>query len=74
MTTVAMPKDELFEMLDIANEMVTFCSVHMPKERYLAVANSVWVLAHRAAGDDVLADNLKRSLAESRVEWHRIRV
>ncbi|MFG1414003.1 hypothetical protein V5G24_23160 [Xanthobacter sp. VTT E-85241] len=64
-----LPKDELFEMLDVINEMVGFCSCHMPALRYYAVGNAVWVIAHRAAGNDEKADGLKTQLLQNRAAY-----
>lgn len=63
------PEAELFEMLDIADEMVRFCSVSMPSERYYAVANAIWVIAHRARGRDQDADDLKAELVAARERY-----
>lgn len=67
--TVELPKDELFAMLDIADEMVRFCSVWMPSERYYATANAIWVITHRAVGNDEIADDLKQELLAKREVW-----
>lgn len=69
MSTVTLPKGELFEMLDIIDEMVRFCSGSMPADRYHACANAAWVIAHRAAGDSDMADKLKADLLEKRARW-----
>lgn len=67
--TVTLPKDELFQMLDLAHEMVTFCAVHMPASRYYGTANAVWVIAHRASGNDTEADKLKAELLAKHEIW-----
>ncbi|MFG1413406.1 hypothetical protein V5G24_20050 [Xanthobacter sp. VTT E-85241] len=64
-----LPKDELFEMLDVIDEMVGFCSCHMPAPRYYAVANAVWVIANRAAQNDAKADELKGELLKHRAAY-----
>lgn len=64
--TVTLPKGELYEMLDAADEMIGFCAGRMPAARYRAVANAVWVLANRAAGNDRIADLLLEELREAR--------
>ena len=69
MKMVELPKDELFAMLDIADEMVQFCSVYMPSDRYYATANSVWVIAYRASGDNATADKIKAELESKRAAW-----
>ena len=66
---VTLPKSELFAMLDIIAETTNFCAVWMPVERYHASAMAVWVLAHRAAGDDAKADELKSELMQRREVW-----
>lgn len=66
MQTVRLPKKELFEMLDIADEMVRFCSVHMPYDRYMATANAIWVITHRAVGNDHHANELKEKMLRHR--------
>ncbi len=67
--TVTLPNDELYQMLDIADEMVRFCSCWMPADRYYAVANAIWVIAHRAAGNDADADKLKADLMANRENY-----
>ena len=64
--TVTIPKDELYELLDIINEMVSFCSISMPSERYYATASPCWIIAHRAAGNNEDADRLLSELRENR--------
>lgn len=63
---VTLPKAELFEMLDVINEMVIYCSANMPVDRYRATANAVSVIAKRAHGDDAEADRLKVALLHHR--------
>lgn len=64
-----LPKDELFEMLDVIDEMVRFCSCHMPALRYYDTANAVWVITNRAAGNDARADELKEELIKHRAAY-----
>jgi len=68
METVSIPRAELFEMLDVIDEMVRWCSVHMPSDRYNAVSRAHWVISHRAAGDDQTADSLKQELLNKRAK------
>ncbi len=67
--TVTLPKAELYEMLDAANDMIGFCAGRMPMGRYKAVANAVWVIANRAAGEDAIADLLLEELREARLRY-----
>ncbi|MFD2142282.1 hypothetical protein [Ancylobacter oerskovii] len=53
-------------MLDIADEIVRFCSCNMPAEQYYRTANAIWVIAHRAAKNHETADELKAAMLERR--------
>lgn len=63
---VKLRRVELFEMLNIINEMIAWCGKHMPYDLFQQTKNAAWVIAHRADGRHADADMLKSDMMRAR--------